>query len=192
MTCLSPISLLEADQFQVLGWVLWARVDGCMEAGRAWGRWRWAVWGGRGFQPNSLPGAQATQQAGSKAPHLWPQGSPNIRSILFRNLLFCYTLMCFYRFPAVTTYCFPNKKFKKPNKRLVSYPSFKDAVSAESLWLGVFNYTLPKGSPSTLQLPGDELLPFTLHVHLRPVVRGCPVPRVSQSPKWHLWPENVI
>lgn len=94
-------------------------VLGCMEAGRAWGCWRWAVWGGRGFQPNSLPGAQATQQAGSKAPHLWPQGSPNIRSILFRNLLFCYTLMCFYRFPAVTIYCFPNKKFKKPNQRLV-------------------------------------------------------------------------
>ena len=151
-------------------------VLGCMEAGQARGRWRWAVWGGRGFQPNSLPGAQATQQAGSKAPHLWPQGSPNIRSILFRNLLFCYTLMCFYRFPAVTIYCFPNKKFKKPNKRLVSYPSFKDAVSAESLGLGVFNYTLPKGPPSTLQLPGDELLPFTLHVHLRPVVKGCPVP----------------
>ena len=98
---------------------------------------------------------------------------PSIPQLLY------YILMCFYRFPAVTIYCFPNKKFKRPNQPLVSYPSFKDVVSAESLGLGIFSYTLQRGLLQLSSSPGDELLPFTLCVHLRSVVRGCPVPRVS-------------
>lgn len=168
------------DRFQLLGWVLWACMDGCSWLhGQGLGqltvssvRWERVL----AHQSAWSPGHQ---QAGSKAPHLWPQGSPNIRSILFRNLLLYYILMCFYRFPAVTIYCFPNKKFKRPNQPLVSYPSFKDVVSAESLGLGIFSYTLQRGLLQLSSSPGDELLPFTLCVHLRSVVRGCPVPRVS-------------
>lgn len=119
------------------------------------------------------------QQAGSKAPHLWPQGSPDIRSILFRNLLLYYTLMCFYRFPADTIYCLRNKKLKKNKPTLSELPLLKDVVSAESLGLGIFNYTLQRGLLQLASSPGDDLLPFTLCVHLRSVVRGCPVSQVS-------------
>lgn len=151
------------DRFQLLGWVLWACMDGCSWLhGQGLGpltvssvRWERVL----AHQSAWSPGHQ---QAGSKAPHLWPQGSPNIRSILFRNLLLYYILMRFYRFPAVTIYCFPNKKFKRPNQPLVSYPSFKDVVSAESLGLGSFNYTLQRGLLQLSSSPGDEFLPFTV------------------------------
>lgn len=90
-------------------------------------------------------------------------GSPNIRSILFRNLLLYYILMHFYRFPAVTIYCFPNKKFKRPNQPLVSYPSFQRMWCLLKVWGQGASTTLAKGPPSTLSSsPGDEFLPFTV------------------------------